>query len=132
MISHVLDTCALLDLATGRWTDMRARRELKNAPAPVVLCVSAWEMARKARIGKLHLSFPQEEILDFVESLCKRHQLRLLPLTAPTCHTAELLPAHHEDPFDRMILALAISANAAIFTTDARFRDYPARVIRQR
>ncbi len=31
-----------------------------------------------------------------------------------------------------MILALALSANAAIFTTDTRFHDYPARVIRHR
>lgn len=132
MISHVLDTCALLDLAVGRWSDNRACQELKNASEPVVLCVSVWEIARKFRLGKLVLPFPQEHILEFVESLCERHQLRLVPLTAQTCHLAELLPPLHEDPFDRMILALAASSHAPVFTTDVRFRDYPVRVIPQR
>ena len=42
-----------------------------------------------------------------------------------------VLPAHHEDPFDRMILALASQWKVPVFTTDRRFEKYPVEVIRQ-
>lgn len=132
MITHVLDTCALLDLANGKWTDKGSRKELLSASDPVVLSVSVWEIARKLRIGRLKLPCGQGEVLEFVESVCERHQLRLLPLTPEVCHEAELLPPHHEDPFDRMIIALAIQASCPVFTTDRRFIEYPIRVYSQR
>jgi PIN domain nuclease of toxin-antitoxin system len=132
VISHVLDTCALLDLAAGRWTDAAARRALQAAEAPAVLCVSVWEIARKLRLGKLALPCDQGGVLEFVEAVCARHSLALVPLSPATCHEAELLPPHHEDPFDRMILALAISARAPVFTTDPKFAAYSAHVIAHR
>ncbi len=132
MISHVLDTCALLDLAAGRWTEPTARAALAAADAPVVLCVSVWEIARKRRLGKLALPCDQRGVLDFVQAVCDRHDLELLPLSAATCHEAGLLPPHHEDPFDRMILALALGARAPIFTTDPKFAAYAAQVIAHR
>ncbi len=77
MISHVLDTCALLDLATGRWSDPAARRELTGAKRPVILAVSVWEIARKLRVGKLTLPCKQSGVLEFVQALCTRHRHRL-------------------------------------------------------
>ena len=132
MISHVLDTCAVLDLAAGRWTRKSARKELSAAQDPVVLCVSVWEMARKLRVGKLQLPCDQDGLLEFVEEICSRYQLRLLSLTADLCHRAELLPPHHEDPFDRMIIALSQRETCPVFTTDRRFLAYPVKVILQR
>ncbi len=69
MITHVLDTCALLDLAAGRWTNRAARRELKSAVRPVILCVTVWECARKLRLGKLELPCQQEGVGEFVEAV---------------------------------------------------------------
>ncbi|MCC5806853.1 MAG: type II toxin-antitoxin system VapC family toxin [Opitutales bacterium] len=132
MITHVLDTCALLDLAAGRWTDRKARRELKHAEQPVVLSVTVWEIARKLRVGKLELPCRQEGVGAFVEAVCERHRIFLCPLEAEICNAAELLPPLHEDPFDRMILALAGQNAVPVFTTDRRFEAYPVRVIRQR
>lgn len=127
--SHVLDTRALLDLAAGRWTDAAARAELQRAAHPVVLSVSIWEIARKLRLGKLALPCDQRGVLEFVEAVCKRHTLQLAPLTAAVSHGAELLPAHHEDPFDRMIIAASLQAHAPVFTTDPKFAAYAAQVI---
>ena len=132
MISHILDTCALLDLASGRWTDPTAREELKSAKRPVVLCVSVWEIARKLRLGKLGLPCEQAGVIDFVRRICERHQLHLEILSAEICHRAELLPPYHEDPFDRMIIALATEAQCPVFTTDRQFKDYAIRVIVQK
>lgn len=132
MISHVLDTCAVLDLASGRWTDTAAREALVVATDPVILAVSVWELARKLRLGKIKLPCPQAGVADFVGKIAARHSLRVVPLGAQTCGDAELLPPHHEDPFDRMIIALAVGAHCPVFTTDRRFDAYPVEVIRQR
>jgi PIN domain nuclease of toxin-antitoxin system len=132
VISHVLDTCAVLDLASGRWTDPAARRILSAATDPVVLCVSVWELARKLRIGKIELPCPLSGVAAFVEEIAERHKLRVVPLDAETCGDAEMLPPHHEDPFDRMIIALAVRAGCPVFTTDRRFDAYAVEVIRQR
>lgn len=131
VITHVLDTCALLDLAAWRWSELEARCELKTARRPVVLAGSVWEIARKLRVGKLTLPCSQDGVLDFVEQVCARYRLFLVALTADVCHAAELLPPHHEDLFDRMILALAIKDSATVFTADRRFEQYPIRVHRQ-
>jgi PIN domain nuclease of toxin-antitoxin system len=132
MISHVLDTCAVLDLAAGRWTDKTARRELASALDPVILTVSVWEIARKLRLGKLRLPCEVDGVLSFMEELCERHQLRIVPLSAETCQEAECLPANHEDPFDRMIIAFAAQGSCPIFTTDKRFSAYSVVVMPQR
>ena len=132
MITHVLDTCAVLDLAAGRWTRKEARRELVEAADPVVLAITVWEIARKYRVGKLQLPCEQEGIEQFVEAIAARHKLRLIPVTSGICHQAELLPGHHDDPFDRMILACAQAAGAVVFTTDRQFEAYPVKVVAQR
>lgn len=132
MISHVLDTCAVLDLASGRWTDPAARDALSAATDPVILAVSVWELARKLRLGKIRLPCPQAGVAGFVEKIAVRHSLRVVALDAETCGHAEMLPPHHEDPFDRMIIALAVRAGCPVFTTDRRFDAYPVEVIGQR
>jgi PIN domain nuclease of toxin-antitoxin system len=122
----------VLDLASGRWTDTAAREALVAATDPVILSVSVWELARKLRIGKIKLPCPQSGVAEFVEKIATRHKLRVAPLDAETCGNAEMLPPHHEDPFDRMIIALAVRAGCPVFTTDRRFDAYPVKVIRQR
>lgn len=131
LISHVLDTCALLDLASGRWTDSEARKELIEASRPVLLAISVWEIARKLRVGKLTLPCAQSGVLHFVQRICDHHQIEIEILDAGLCHAAELLPPVHEDPFDRMIIGLAHQNACPVFTTDERFSSYPVRVIRQ-
>lgn len=131
MITHVLDTCALLDLTTDRWSNPTARSELEQAEAPVLLAVSVWEMSRKYRLGKLDLPCELSGVYEFVLNVCQHHQIQMQPLDGEICMLAELLPPQHEDPFDRMILALAHKWKAPVFTTDRRFESYPVEVIRQ-
>lgn len=131
MISHVLDTCALLDLTTERWTRKAARLELAEADRPAILSVTVWEISRKFRVGKLKLPCELSGVYDFVLNVCQHHQIEIQLLDGDICHRAELLPPHHEDPFDRMILAFAEKWKVPVFSTDQRFEDYPVKVIRQ-
>jgi PIN domain nuclease of toxin-antitoxin system len=41
----------------------------------------------------------------------------------------EALPAHHSDPFDRLLIAQAITESLPILTQDEKFRQYPVKVI---
>ena len=131
MISHVLDTCAFLDLIAERWSSERARTEFAGAGHPVLLAVSIWEISRKLRLEKLSLPCELCGVYGFILKVCQHHQLEIQPVDGDLCHRAELLPPHHEDPFDRMIIALAHKWSAPVFTTDRRFEKYPVPVIRQ-
>ncbi len=131
MISHVLDTCAFLDLTTERWSAPDACEALQQAERPVLLAVSVWEIARKCRVGKLRLPCGLSEVHAFILKVCQHHQIELLALDSEICHGAELLDPFHEDPFDRMILALALKWEVPVFTTDRQFEKYPVVVIRQ-
>ena len=132
MISHVLDTCAVLDLAAGRWRRPAAQAALDRAAYPVVLSLSVWEIARKLRLRKLELRCEQNGVLDFVQDLCGRYDLHVVPVGPEICQEAELLPPPHEDPLDRMIIAAARLARAPIFTTDPKFARYFVEVLPQR
>ena len=131
-MTHVIDTCAFLDLLAGRWENASAKKVLKSAEAPVLLSVSAWEIARKVRIGKLKLPCSQAGLHDFLMESSRHFELRWVDLSTEICHASELLPPLHDDPFDRMILALASLHAVPVFTSDAGFEAYPVQIIRHR
>lgn len=89
-------------------------------PASIVYVSAAtiWELSIKAALGKLDLDGANlvEEIEenDFVE----------LPMTARHSFTAANLPRHHEDPFDRMLIAQSKIEDLTIVTRDSAFRAY--------
>jgi PIN domain nuclease of toxin-antitoxin system len=39
------------------------------------------------------------------------------------------LPFHHRDPFDRILIAQAISEGIPILSEDPAFRDYPVQIV---
>jgi PIN domain nuclease of toxin-antitoxin system len=74
-----------------------------------------WEMAIKEGIGKLSLKAPLNDIIDLGK---ERLFIRLLPIEiGHVIHTAQL-PAHHRDPFDRLLIAQALLENLPIVTSD--------------
>jgi len=123
----ILDTCALLWLATG--SKKLARRTLKDineAPAVYVSAITAFEIAIKTARGKLKLPRPAREWFDRV---VEYHGLTILPLDAGVCIEAALLPPIHDDPCDRFILATAKLNDLAVVTADSRFAKYGVTVL---
>jgi PIN domain nuclease of toxin-antitoxin system len=55
--------------------------------------------------------------------------LKLLPIQYEHILQLELLPHHHGDPFDRLLIAQALHEGLPILTEDARFRQYGVQVI---
>jgi PIN domain nuclease of toxin-antitoxin system len=96
----------------------KARQGMADLTAIVyVSAASIWEISIKTQLGKLAIDGdPVKEIWSngFVE----------LPMTARHADHAGRLPRHHEDPFDRMLIAQAQLEHLVLVSRDAAFKDY--------
>jgi PIN domain nuclease of toxin-antitoxin system len=118
----LLDTCALLWLATGHKNLSRtAKNRINQAGLVGVSAISAWEIGLKTARGELKL--PAEPEAWFNEILT-HHDLRVYEITTPIAFQANRLPWHHRDPADRLILATAMLHRMPIVTADKNFPQY--------
>ena len=122
----LLDTHALLWwLTSDRSLSDPARKLLsRSGNAVVVSAASAWEIATKARLGKLPIP------LDLVGGLARaleQEGFESLPVSLDHGVRAGLLPGPHKDPFDRMLIAQAQAENVPIVSKDAVFDTYGVR-----
>jgi len=79
--------------------------------------VTLWEIWLKHSIGKLTLP------VDFEERLAKE-QFESLPLAAAHTKAVASLPWIHRDPFDRMLVAQAMTANLKLLTVNDTLASY--------
>lgn len=85
-----------------------------------VSAVSLWEIWLKVSLGKIRLP------ADFEVRLAAE-QFENLPLTPAQARQVALLPWHHRDPFDRMLVAQALQENLVLLTVDdiiGRYGDF--------
>jgi len=94
-------------------------REAIADPANLVAvsAASAWEISIKKALGKLAAP-------DDLEQQVQEGGFVTLPISPAHAVAAGRLPRHHEDPFDRMLIAQAIAEGLAIVTRDKRFDAY--------
>ena len=90
-----------------------ARRLIDLAESVHVSSVSLWEVAIKRSLGKLRLN--PDALDDHLAASAVQ------PLVVSWAHARQLraLPAHHGDPFDRMLVAQAMSEPLHLLTHDA-------------
>ena len=86
---------------------------------------SPWEMQIKNQLGKLSLAMP---IAELINKNTQENNINLLPINLSHISYLEQLPAHHKDPFDRIIIAQAIIEDMTIVTIDHAFVDYPVQI----
>jgi PIN domain nuclease of toxin-antitoxin system len=93
-------------------------------PANAVLVSSAtvWELGIKHALGKLEIQAPLPEALE-------RSGFTGVPITIDDGWLAGALPAHHRDPFDRMLVAQARRLDAIVISRDQAFRMYDVEVL---
>jgi PIN domain nuclease of toxin-antitoxin system len=85
--------------------------------------VSWWEIAIKVRIGKLPVD------LKALRSLDEEYNFLELPLYGKSAETLLDLPKLHNDPFDHMLLAQAITEPMRFITGDGLLADYSSLVM---
>ena len=99
----------------------RASHVIANSDNTVLVsAVTAWELAIKVNLGKL-------DALAFVIDLARHAEeegFTELPIRIPQATRAGLLPLHHRDPFDRLLVAQAQALNIPILSADAILDRY--------
>jgi PIN domain nuclease of toxin-antitoxin system len=80
-----------------------------------------WELAIKVGLGKLSLSLPYRQWMD---KAIADLGLSILPVTVEYAARQASLPAHHKDPFDRLIIAQALVEGFPVASADAVFDAY--------
>jgi PIN domain nuclease of toxin-antitoxin system len=88
-----------------------------------VSAATIWEIAIKRALGKL-----QVDIDDLAEEIGASGFLEL-PISARHSVIAGGLPRHHDDPFDRMLIAQAQNEDLTIITRDSVFQSYAVALI---
>ncbi len=99
----------------------RAATILANLDNIILISAAVgWELAIKVSTGKMK---PQSILVD-LDGILKREMFSELPITLEMAVRAGLLPPHHRDPFDRMLVAQAQSLNVPILSADAVLDQY--------
>lgn len=119
----LLDTCALLALA-GKAGELpnKAKSVLAEAANVHVSLVTLWEIAIKFKLGKLQLERTPEDWFRISLTTFQIDELDLSP--SLICQAADL-PLIHRDPFDRILVATALTRGLTILTADRIIATYP-------
>ena len=120
----------LLDTHVLLWWLQRDRRlapsalGMLNDPANDLFLssVSGFEIASKVAIGKLTLPATPEA---FIGHLLQPGRLTELALTLRHTYRVAHLPLIHRDPFDRLLVSVALEERLTILTADDDVRAYP-------
>jgi PIN domain nuclease of toxin-antitoxin system len=98
------------------------RRRIASADLVFVSVASAWEAAIKVALGRLRL--PESFEAGVIASRFDR-----LPITFRHTEVVARLAHHHSDPFDRMLVAQALSERLTLVTHDRRLAPYTRELI---
>jgi PIN domain nuclease of toxin-antitoxin system len=124
----LVDTHTFLwDLLDDNRSSRLARQMLKSSEHQLIFSlVSLWEIAVKMKIGKLN---SLGSSVAYIRDEMSAYGMELLPIRYEHVLQLEMLPPHHGDPFDRLLIAQAITESLPILTNDAKVREYPVKVL---
>ena len=115
----LLDTHVFLWAVTANHRLKSSTREfLSRADAVYVSAASLWEIAIKARLGKIEAD--PEFLVEAIDS----SGFQELPVSARHAAAVVKLPLHHSDPFDRLLLAQAFLEPLRLVTADSMLVAY--------
>jgi PIN domain nuclease of toxin-antitoxin system len=122
-VKLLLDTHALLWwILDTKDLSRKARSAITSFQNDIyVSAASAWEIATKSRNGKLPAADPF--VHSIKESLDKLG-FQELSISVDHAQRAGLLPGHHRDPFDRLLIAQAQAENLVLISNEKVFDDY--------
>jgi PIN domain nuclease of toxin-antitoxin system len=98
------------------------RRVFEDGEDDVFLSpVTTWEISIKMRQGKLNFPGPPDrKVPEFIAE----QRLQALPITHKHAAKVYDLPTHHNDPFDRMLIAQALVEELTLISSDEMFKKY--------
>jgi len=127
-VTYLLDTVVWLwSVAEPSRISHKARDVMADVSHEVFLsAVTSWEVAIKGASGKLRLPEPPDL---YVPRRMAAQGLRPLAVSHAHALTVFALPAHHRDPFDRLLIAQAKVEDMTLITADRIFDRYPVQLL---
>ena len=122
----ILDTHLLLSAAAAPERLPAAAAEMIEDPGNVLVfsAASLWEVAIKAGLGRADFTADAGVLRrGLIENGYEE-----LPVSAMHACAVAALPALHRDPFDRMLVAQALTEGLTLLTADEALRGYPGAV----
>jgi PIN domain nuclease of toxin-antitoxin system len=122
-VKLLLDTHLLLWAASAPQALSAEARHLIGDPDNDLIfsAASLWEIAIKSALGRADFAVDarvlRRGLLD--------NGYRELPITSDHAVAIDTLPAIHKDPFDRLLIAQALSEGVTLLTADALVAGYP-------
>jgi PIN domain nuclease of toxin-antitoxin system len=121
-MSYLLDTHTLIwFLENDPRLPSSTRITIETTSTLFISIVSLWEIAIKANIGKLTLTFPFKTIAPSLTAT----GITQLPITFNDLEIYLSLPLHHRDPFDRLLVAQTIGYSLIFISQDPQMDAYP-------
>lgn len=93
---------------------------IETAESLAVSAMTGWEMMWLVKHGRIVLQLPTATWLDQIEAI----GVAMIPVSRAIAERSVLLPEHHKDPVDRIIIATALEYQAQLLSADQRFPDY--------
>jgi len=119
----LLDTHVVLwELSGSRAVGARAQAAIEDASELLFSVVSFAEIGVKTAVGKL-------VVPEGMHDLVLATGVRVLGLSPAHGLDVSLLPLHHRDPFDRLLIAQARREGLTLVSADARIAEYEVAVI---
>ena len=127
-MKYLLDTHVLLwFIFEPEKLHRRAAKVLKTFDeSHCVSIASLWEIAVKAQLGKLNLSMPTRQ---FFKQYVVEPNITVLDISVDDLNAYALLPLHHRDPFDRLIISQAQVRGLQLVSADENFKHYDVEVL---
>jgi PIN domain nuclease of toxin-antitoxin system len=123
----LLDTHVLLwALIAPKRLGAKFQTLLENPDHEVLFsAASVWEMSIKAALGRADFQVAPAVIVEAAQAT----GFIELPVRAAAALKVAALPHHHRDPFDRLLVAQAMTEPAALYTADAQLGSYSELVV---
>lgn len=112
--THILLWC----LADDPKLSNQARRLIENATEVYISAASYWELAIKIGLGKLEV-----DLLE-IRQAAEQSGFMEVPISSEHAIAILGLASHHKDPFDRLIVATAITEPMRLITADKLVAQY--------
>jgi len=116
---NLLDTHTILWFLNGEKLMPHVKERIINGENYVSV-VSLWEVAIKMNIGKYSFDGGFSAFKDLV----KNNGFIVLPIKNEYMERLFALPLIHRDPFDRLIIATALTEGLTIITADENMKKY--------
>jgi PIN domain nuclease of toxin-antitoxin system len=127
-MKYLVDTSVLVhsQISQPKLNDRSLNLLADNSSELYLSAVSSWEIIIKAGTGKLVLP---DRPAEFVTRAMRVMSMQSLTITHLHALAVDALPDHHRDPFDRMLIAQALSEQMTLLTADRVFQEYKVDLI---